>query len=50
VAPVHIGKNAYLAAGSTVVENVPEDALFVARARGVVKEEWVKRRKEAGKL
>ncbi len=50
VAPVHVGKNAYLAAGSTIVEDVPEDALFVARSRGVVKEDWVKRRKEAGKL
>lgn len=50
VAPVHVGKNAYLAAGSTVVENVPEDALLIARARGTIKEDWVKRRKEAGKL
>ncbi|MEA4928660.1 MAG: DapH/DapD/GlmU-related protein [Candidatus Limiplasma sp.] len=50
VAPVHIGENAYLAAGSTVVEDVPADALFVARSRGVIKEDWVKRRKEQGKL
>lgn len=50
VAPVHIGPNAYLAAGSTVVEDVPGDALFVARSRGVIKEDWVKRRKEQGKL
>jgi len=50
VAPVHIGQNAYIAAGSTVVEDVPENALFVARARGVIKEDWVKRRKEQGKL
>jgi len=50
IAPVHIGENAYLAAGSTVVEDVPEDALFVARARGVIKEDWVKRRKEQGML
>ena len=50
VAPVHVGKNAYLAAGSTVVEDVPEDALFVARSRGVVKEDWVTRRREAGHL
>ena len=50
IAPVHIGRNAYLAAGGTVVEDVPEDALFVARARGVIKEDWVKRRKEQGKL
>lgn len=50
VAPVRVGQNAYLAAGSTVVDDVPADALFVARSRGVVKEDWVKRRKEAGKL
>ncbi len=50
IAPVHVGENAYLAAGSTVVEDVPADALFVARSRGVVKEDWVKRRKEQGKL
>ncbi len=50
IAPVHIGRGAYLAAGSTVVSDVPEDALFVARSRGVVKEDWVKRRKEQGKL
>lgn len=50
IAPVHIGENAYLAAGSTVVEDVPADALFVARSRGVVKEDWVKRRREQGKL
>ncbi|MCE5342543.1 MAG: hypothetical protein LLF96_03005 [Eubacteriales bacterium] len=50
ISPVHIGQNAYLAAGSTVVEDVPADALFVARARGVIKENWVKRRKEQGKL
>ena len=50
VAPVHVGRNAYLAAGSTVVEDIPDNALFVARSRGVVKEDWVKRRKEQGKL
>jgi bifunctional UDP-N-acetylglucosamine pyrophosphorylase / glucosamine-1-phosphate N-acetyltransferase len=50
VAPVRIGKNAYIAAGSTVDCDVPDNALFVARSRGVVKEDWVKRRKEQGKL
>jgi bifunctional UDP-N-acetylglucosamine pyrophosphorylase/glucosamine-1-phosphate N-acetyltransferase len=50
VAPVHIGKNAYLAAGSTITEDVPADALYVARSRGVVKEDWVNRRKSLGKL
>lgn len=50
VAPVTIGENAYLAAGSTVVEDVPPDSLYVARSRGVVKEGWVTKRKEEGKL
>ena len=50
IAPVHVGQNAYLAAGSTLVEDVPENALYVARSRGVIKEDWVKRRKEEGKL
>lgn len=50
IAPVHIGENAYLAAGSTVVEDVPSDALYVARSRGITKEGWVTRRKEQGKL
>ncbi len=31
VAPVHIGDGALVAAGSTIVENVPEDALAISR-------------------
>lgn len=50
IAPVHIGENAYLAAGSTVIEDVPSDALYIARSRGTTKEGWVTRRKEQGKL
>jgi len=50
VAPVTIGRDAYVAAGSTVVENVPSGALYMARARGAVKEGWVARRREKGKL
>lgn len=50
VAPVKVGREAYIAAGSTVTEDVPEGALYVARARGAVKEGWVQKRKEAGKL
>ncbi len=50
VAPVHIGENAFLAAGGTVTEDVPADALYIARARGAIKEDWVKQRKEQGKL
>lgn len=44
VAPVTIGKGAYVAAGSTITEDVPEDSLAIARERQVVKEGWVKRR------
>ena len=50
VSPVHIGRNAYLAAGGTITEDVPDDALYVARARGTIKPGWVKQRKEQGKL
>jgi bifunctional UDP-N-acetylglucosamine pyrophosphorylase/glucosamine-1-phosphate N-acetyltransferase len=41
VAPVTIGKNAYVAAGSTITEDVPAEALSVARARQVNKEGYV---------
>jgi bifunctional UDP-N-acetylglucosamine pyrophosphorylase / glucosamine-1-phosphate N-acetyltransferase len=37
VAPVTVGKNAYTAAGSTITQDVPADALAIARARQVNK-------------
>ena len=37
VAPVRIGENGYTAAGSTITEDVPEEALGIARARQVNK-------------
>lgn len=40
IAPVKVGKNAYVAAGSTITEDVPEDALAIARERQVNKTEW----------
>ena len=42
IAPVHIGKNSYIAAGSTVTDDVPEAALAIARQRQSIKENWVK--------
>ena len=45
VSPVHIGKNAYTAAGSTITEDVPGDSLAIARSRQTVKEDWVNKRK-----
>ena len=40
VAPVHIGAGAYTAAGSTITDDIPSDALGIARARQVVKDGW----------
>jgi len=41
VAPVTIGDNAFVAAGSTITQDVPADALALARARQAIKEGWV---------
>ncbi len=41
IAPVEIGDRAYTAAGSTVTDDVPSDALVIARQRQTVKEDWV---------
>jgi len=40
IAPVKVGKNAYIAAGSTITEDVPENALAIARERQVNKADW----------
>lgn len=45
VAPVTLGNGAYTAAGSTITDDVPEDALAIARARQVVKKDWAKTNK-----
>lgn len=41
VAPVKVGNRVYAAAGTTVTEDVPDDALVIGRARQVIKENWV---------
>ena len=41
VAPVTVGENAFTAAGSTITEDVPDNALALARTRQVVKKDWV---------
>src|SRR5712691_3702020 len=47
VAPVRIGDGAYVAAGSVITENVPADALAIARGRQANKPNWAaKRRRE----
>ncbi|HEY9706639.1 MAG TPA: bifunctional UDP-N-acetylglucosamine diphosphorylase/glucosamine-1-phosphate N-acetyltransferase GlmU [Oculatellaceae cyanobacterium] len=40
VAPVTLGEDVNVAAGSIVTENVPDDCLVIARARQVVKPGW----------
>jgi bifunctional UDP-N-acetylglucosamine pyrophosphorylase/glucosamine-1-phosphate N-acetyltransferase len=40
IAPVKIGKGAYVAAGSTITDDVPGEALAIARQRQVNKTEW----------
>jgi bifunctional UDP-N-acetylglucosamine pyrophosphorylase/glucosamine-1-phosphate N-acetyltransferase len=47
VAPVLVGKGAYVGAGSTITEDVPADSLAVGRGRQVVKPEWARRKREA---
>ena len=46
VAPVTIGEGAYVAAGSTITEDVPSDALALGRARQVTKPGWAAKRRE----
>ena len=43
IAPVTVGDRAYTAAGSTITEDVPSDALSIARERQTNKEDWVKK-------
>ncbi|MEH2356278.1 bifunctional UDP-N-acetylglucosamine diphosphorylase/glucosamine-1-phosphate N-acetyltransferase GlmU [Nostoc sp.] len=40
VAPLTLGDDVYIAAGSTVTEDVPDDSLVIARSRQVVKPAW----------
>lgn len=45
IAPVEVGDKAYIAAGSTITDSVPENALSIARARQINKEGWVEEKK-----
>jgi bifunctional UDP-N-acetylglucosamine pyrophosphorylase/glucosamine-1-phosphate N-acetyltransferase len=41
VAPVTVGENAFTAAGSTITEDVPDNALALARSKQTIKKDWV---------
>ena len=43
VAPVTLGKNSFIAAGSTITNNVPADSLAIARERQINKDGWNKK-------
>jgi bifunctional UDP-N-acetylglucosamine pyrophosphorylase/glucosamine-1-phosphate N-acetyltransferase len=46
VAPIRIGKGAYVAAGSTITEDVPADALALGRSRQITKQSWARQRRD----
>ena len=45
VAPVRIGRGAYIGAASCITEDVPADALAIGRGRQVTKEGWASGRR-----
>lgn len=45
IAPVRIGHDAYVAAGSSITKDVPADSLAIARGRQEIKEGWAARRR-----
>jgi bifunctional UDP-N-acetylglucosamine pyrophosphorylase/glucosamine-1-phosphate N-acetyltransferase len=49
VAPVRVGKGAYIGAASCITEDVPEDALAIGRGRQIVKENWAREQRAARK-
>ena len=49
IAPVRIGKGAYVGAGSSITEDVPAGALGIGRGRQKNVEGWVERKKGAAK-
>ena len=46
VSPVTVGGGAYVAAGSTITDDVPSDALAIARSRQTNKDGWAAKRRE----
>ncbi|HKW24596.1 MAG TPA: bifunctional UDP-N-acetylglucosamine diphosphorylase/glucosamine-1-phosphate N-acetyltransferase GlmU [Terriglobales bacterium] len=46
VAPVKVGKGAYVGAASCITEDIPDDALAIGRGRQVNKEGWARRKRE----
>jgi bifunctional UDP-N-acetylglucosamine pyrophosphorylase/glucosamine-1-phosphate N-acetyltransferase len=49
VAPVRVGKGAYVAAASCITEDVPDNSLAVGRSRQIVKEGWAAEKRASRK-
>jgi len=48
IAPVRIGRGAYVAAGSSITEDVPAESLAISRGKQVNKPGWTKSRRKHG--
>jgi bifunctional UDP-N-acetylglucosamine pyrophosphorylase / glucosamine-1-phosphate N-acetyltransferase len=48
VAPVKLGKGAYVGAASCITEDVPPESLALGRSKQIVKEGWVKQKRARG--
>jgi len=45
VAPVKVGKKAYIGAGSTITKNVSSESLAVARSKQIEKQGWARKKR-----
>ena len=45
ISPVRVGNDVYIAAGSTITDDIPEGAFAIARSRQTVKNGWKDKRK-----